>query len=209
MKSSTIEPGFLTDHSKVHLEVGVKEFVWDTGVWRFNNKLLLDRQFCMHVNDLIEVLNNAADLLSPNDKWEFIKMEVSAYCKKYAKKKASKKRDRIKALLRQKQLIETNTKINDDLRKQELGKIENELTSAAIEKVESSIFRSQCRFAKDGEKCSSFFLSLEKKRYLEKNMKCVITDTGVTSRKQNVIMDEQTKFYKNLYNRNASIAFTL
>ena len=50
----------------------------------------------------------------------------------------------------------------------ELRKVNKELESYTIEQAVSVIFRSQCNFAKDGEKCSSYFLSLEKKRYLKK-----------------------------------------
>ena len=35
-----IEPGFMTDHSLVTLTIGIEEFKWGAGVWRFNNKLL-------------------------------------------------------------------------------------------------------------------------------------------------------------------------
>ena len=35
-----------------------------------------------------------------------------------------------------------------------------------------------CKFVREGEKCSSYFLSLEKQRYMGKNMKCVILENG-------------------------------
>ena len=44
---------------------------------------------------------------------------------------------------------------------------------------------------------------------MEKNMKCVISETGVVSYNQKTILDEQTKFYKELYAKDETIAFPL
>ena len=87
--------------------------------------------------------------------------------------------------------------------------VRSEIDVMEIENAKSSIFRSNCRFAKEGEKCSKFFMSLEKARYLEKNMKCVMLDGGQCSFNQKTILDEQVRFYKELYSSDADIHFAL
>ena len=44
---------------------------------------------------------------------------------------------------------------------------------------------------------------------MEKNMKCVISETGVVSYNEKTILDEQTKFCKELYAKDETIAFPL
>ena len=50
---------------------------------------------------------------------------------------------------------------------------------------------------------------MEKKHYLEKNMKCVITEDGQITRNQATILNEQTKFYKKLYTSDPKVQFSL
>ena len=69
--------------------------------------------------------------------------------------------------------------------------------------------RSRALYVNEGEKCSAYFFSLEKRRYNEKNMKAVYTDDGRLNTNQKTIHDEITKFYKELYKENTNVHFSL
>ena len=106
----------------------------------------------------------------------------------------------MKRLLKSKEKFERQYALNpNESVSVQMMSLNDQINVLATERAARSIFRSKCLYAREGEKCSSYFLSLEKRRYLEKNMKCVITDNGVVSRDQNTILNEQTKFYQELY----------
>ena len=151
----------------------------------------------MKMYNLIVKIIAETSHLTPNDRGEAIKMEVTSFSKKYAKRKAGKNKRILEKLLTRKGTIEMllMEQVTPSY-EAELCKVNKELKSYAIEQAASAIFRSRCNFAKDGEKCSSYFLSLEKKRYLEENMKCVITEHDGVSTNQTRILREETNFYK-------------
>ena len=178
VQDCNILPGFMTDHSIVTLSIGAEEFQHGPGVWRFNN-MLLDDSFCTQMENVLQNILQNSKNLNPHGRWEFLKMEASVFCKGYAKKKARWKRSLVNKLLKQKSELEI--KLLDDLNqtdKQTLTKINSQLESYAIEKASEAIFRSKCNYAREREKCTAYFLALEKCRYMEKNMKCVIDDSG-------------------------------
>ena len=53
------------------------------------------------------------------------------------------------------------------------------------------------------------FFSLEKKKYMMKNMKMILTNSGKHITDQKSILEEQTKFYKNLYSKDKNVSFKL
>ena len=98
---------------------------------------------------------------------------------------------------------------NNETKLVELRDVECEIKKFALDRAASSIFRSQCNYADMGEKCSKYFMSLEKKRYFEKNMKCIITEEGAVISDQDQILKEQMKFYQNLYAQDTTVQFKL
>ena len=76
-------------------------------------------------------------------------------------------------------------------------------------KTEAAIFRSKAQWVREGECNSKYFFNLERRRYLEKNMKAVFNAEGNLLTNQQAILDEQTKFYKDLYTTNNQVQFGL
>ena len=74
-------------------------------------------------------------------------------------------------------------------------------------KLETQQFWSKCEWTKSGDKCSKMFFSLEKERYLRKNMKCIITECSRHITDQKEILTEQTKFYKGLHSNDPKVHF--
>ena len=97
---------------------------------------------------------------------------------------------------------EFNKGCSDENLMDQINKISNELDDIAAEEAKSIIFRSKARWIKDGERNSKYFFSLEKKRYLSKNMSQLLTDNGNLVMDQKKILDEQVKFYRELYSSN-------
>ena len=210
IEKSDIEIGCLTDHSMVTMTMALDQYVRGPGVWKFNNLLLNDRKFCEKINDFIPWIASKCDNMNPNDRWETIMMETGRMCKRYAKKQAKLDKDnhnkllKLKVELESKVLSNEHDKENTNRLIQTNAKLDEEL----IKRANSCIFRSQCKYARDGEKCSAYFMSIEKRRYLEKNMKAVINDKGELCTNQQEILKVQTDFYKELYKSDQTVQFT-
>ena len=177
-------------------------------MWKLNNKLLLDEKYCEMVENIIDYMAVDCAHLQPDEKWECIKMEVGYYSKKYSKDLARSKRLLETELRHRKEVLETEN-ANETNCSDELLTLKAKLNEIEMSRAEASIFRSKCKYAKDGEKCTKYFFSLEKRRYLEKNMKCVYMDDGRCSTNQKDILAEQTRFYKELYTSDRNVDFVL
>ena len=90
----------------------------------------------------------------------------------------------------------------------EIERIKNELEIIDTARVASIIFRAQAKWVKEGEQNSKYFFSIEKKRYLEKNMASVfINDRLYTD--QNKILEAQTDYYESLYKADSTVQFNI
>ena len=90
-----------------------------------------------------------------------------------------------------------------------INKIETELLDIQQQKINVAIMRSRANWAKFGEKNSKLFFSLEKRNYLNKNMRAVMGTNGQLCKQQDQIMAEQLKFYETLYQQNSAVIFNL
>ena len=93
--------------------------------------------------------------------------------------------------------------------KSEISELEQELKLHDIRITNSSIFRSRCRWVKNREHSTKMFFQLEKKNYMNKNMKAVVLDSGEVSYDQNIILEEQTRFFETLYTTHKQSKFKL
>ena len=74
------------------------------------------------------------------------------------------------------------------------------------EKARGAMFRSKCRWYNEADKSSKYFLNLEKQRSSAKNMSALIKD-GTIITDTSEILNEQEKFYANLYRSDETIRF--
>ena len=74
-------------------------------------------------------------------------------------------------------------------------------------KAESLIFRSRAVWAENGEKPTKYFFNLERARSAGKSSSLLIRDDGLVVTDLNDIMNEQYRFYQDLYHSDANISF--
>ena len=206
-----IDTGRLTDHSLIFMAFKVDQYIRGKRVWKFNNQLLFDRKFCEGMKEVIDYTMEVCRRLDANERWETLKMEIGAYSMAYAKEQAKVRREVHDVMSKLKEELQEDL-INNPGNEQiaaNLTKVQLDMDREARLKAEGAIFRSRCRYVKEGEKCTSYFLSLEKKRYMEKNMTTVVCSDGTITSCQKRILQEQTKFYKDLYTRDTDIRFAL
>ena len=80
-----------------------------------------------------------------------------------------------------------------------LEKLNNELLEIRTAKLKGHQIRSRYQHYKDWEKPSKYFLNLEKKIYLNKNISELISNNNETINDSKLILKEQASFYQKLF----------
>ena len=218
VNSCDILPGRLSDHSFVKLDVSFGAKVKGRGFWKFNNALLLDKTFVEMMNVEIEAMSNEYAEGDPALRWELVKLRAQDFSSNYSRGRASEQKKEIKNLdhkinqLRKKlaiinlkaenavQIIH-NTNLKIDI-------LEEKLNKFTLERARGAMLRSKTNWVQNGEKNSSYFLRLEKSKARNKAMTVVKREDGSISKNFKEIMNEQEKFYKNLYKKDENVKFT-
>ena len=147
----------------------------------------------------------------PFERWELYKYDLTQFLKRWSKTIAIQKKElRLNLLVD----IEANQHriTQNPLDLQAIEELEHSKTilyELDCEKTKQSIFRSRARWAKDGERNSKYFFSLEKRNYNLKTMTQLINDNGKVITDQKEILDEQKRFYSKLYTADKSVQFEL
>ena len=80
-----------------------------------------------------------------------------------------------------------------------LDEHKNKLETLCKEKLNGLIIRSRARWIEYGEKSSQYFCTLEKRNYINKNIKKIIDNNGTVITNLKCILEKISDFYKNLY----------
>ena len=164
-----------SDHSAVCIKLDfTKKIKQGPSHWCFNSSLVNDKEFVQTLNSNIKewktVENQDTD---PRVLWEYIKYKCREFTIKYSKNKAQIRRSEIDELEKQVHKLENETY-------QDVGTKNKLMKSRALLKehynhiVEGSILRSKSEWYEEGEKCSKFFLNLEKRNKKKKHYSKVI-----------------------------------
>ena len=204
-----IIPRCKTDHFEVKLTIVTDNYTRGPGVWKFNSLHLNDNRFMENMKQtLLKSINNS-NMLDDMEAWEFIKSQAIEFCRKYAKELAKKTKKQNCLLEKTLDILNTDLISNPDSQhiKEAIDRIEYDICQQKQNKVNSSIFHSKVNWELNGEKPSKYFFALEKRNYLNKNMKAIRNKEGKLCTQQNEILREQTRFYQELYTRNESVHF--
>ena len=208
---SNISYGHQTDHSLVEINIRDPNYQRGRGTWKLNNKVLEETAYQEGIKQTVSQTLEESPCLALDDVWTAIKRNCTNFSKKYCRSKCSLEKDRLNKLCVAVENLQddlnTNPSNQDALNS--LQQINHEIRRIDKTKTEASIFRSRAKWFREGELSTKFFFSLEKRRYLEKNMNCVIDDNGNIINDRDQILDEQTKFYTRLYSKNPNAKFTL
>ena len=209
---TTISAGCRSDHSLITIEIENNNMKRGKGIWKFNNTLLADTQFC---EGMINNLNESKQLLLNSglddvDVWENTKLRAYEFAKKYSINKCKVKGGALSNLynlkdILQQECVDVNTTNNMT---DTLKEINVKIKELENEKVQSIMFRSKCRYARLGEKNTSYYFALEKRNYNNKSMGVMFVK-GSLSKDQKVILEEQKRFYMDLYTSDKTIQFNI
>lgn len=163
-------PRYMTDHSMLLLDIDFCDTPRGPGYWKFNSTLLKDKDFLDTMNKIIDELfdniEKSKQKHTPDIIWEALKVNIVAYAKEFAIKKA-KGKNQLMALLQHK-LQKLDQKLvlgqNTEETKKAIKKTE-EFLQDEFEKVTlGAIFRSKTEFYELGQKPTKYFFNLERSK---------------------------------------------
>ena len=208
---------YRSDHAPVRIKIILNDQERGPGIWKFNNSLLLDDDFMKLIKkeianfkliyaatpynpDFIRPLSHNFDLMiDPSLFWETLLVTLRGTIIKYSgKKKRSANRDKNQLNKR----IETlDAKINSGNGNLEDFRQLTKLNSTLIRKVEleGALIRSRAEWLDHGEQPSKYFLNLENKNRVNKNISEIKTNDNTIINDQHKILVELKNFYQDLY----------
>ena len=182
------------------------------GIWRINNSLLNNTQFCEKMTDCIEkakIKVNNSDL-NKSEKWDVLKNECAKFAKQFSKQVAQNKRKLLinlydlKTELINEEIIKTSGHQSTNV----IAEVSQKITELENEKVKSAMFRSKCQWERMGERNSKYFFALEKRKFNNKTAFSMFVD-GKLCKNQKRILAEQRAFYETLYTSDPNVHFDM
>ena len=174
-------------------------YICGKGLWKFNNSLVENKEYVekmiAHIEDTVESFEND---MSDHSKWEFLKYQICKFTIKFSKELAQKARQR-QAYLENK-IKELELLIIDDKSFDEYTKTKSELEKIYDNIAEGIKIQSKSNWYQNGEKCTKFFLNLEKRNASNSTIKKLISDDEEVNEPKKICSLIEN-FYKNLFRK--------
>lgn len=207
--SVEIKTRYISDHSRVVLNLDFSENKRGKGYWKFNNTHLRDKNFVELINQKIQKFKY--DVKNANEQaldiqWENLKKLLADTAKKFSIQKAQEKSRLIerlenKIILLDKKLVEANSDQDKQKINKQIKKMEEFLMDEHEEKVQAARFRSRAQYYLEGEKNTAYFFGLEKTRYNSKILNKIKREDGSIISDPKNVLREQKIFYERLYKK--------
>ena len=203
IKSSSITPGFNSDHSVVTVNIELNQTPRGKGYWKLNCSHLQDTNYIDLIKRTITETATINQDANPNLLWDTIKMAVRGESIKYGASKKKNMNDAITKIEKEIQYLEEklagSTLSPEQIHLLGLKKIE--LDQIINEKAQGAYIRSRAQNYEEGERNSKYFFNIEKRNSYKKSInKLKIANSTITD-DQNIILEEMKSFYKSLYTK--------
>ena len=214
-----IETKYRSDHAPVSIQIELSKHKRGKGVWKFNNSLLMDDDFIKMINkeitnfkliyaatpynpEYIKPLSHKFELMIDISLfWETLLVTLRGEIIRYASRKnRERKRNRDTLELEINNLDNKINTGNGNLQEYtQLINLSNNLIEIRKQELEGALIRSRASWLDYGEKPSKYFLNLEHKNMINKNINEIKISETTSITDQEAILMELKKFYENLY----------
>ena len=187
-----IDPGIFSDHNFVFAELDARKTVKGPGIWRFDNFLLENDEFKGEIRDEIGKCIQR-DTPYDGDISMGLRIEmllsncrsIAMRKRKEIKRQQRKDEDELTEKLRN---LELNLNVNDTATIQAYESVKYQLEQIKQRKGELAILASGARWIEQGEKPSSYFLNLCKKRSKQKSILALKVNEGeLLTRREDIL----------------------
>jgi hypothetical protein len=142
--------------------------------------------------------------------WDTVKCEIRTITVSHACFRAKQKHAVEKNIMDRLEYLEARISLGELNHIEEQDSLKRELEDIHIEQGRGAMIRSRADLIDCDEKCSKYFLNLEKRNYKTKYIKSLLNADGKEITEPNDILREEESFYKNLYQtRNTPLEHTL
>ena len=207
VKKSEISPSYNSDHSFPSLTLNLNTS-HQNGYWKLNVAHLRDTSFCENIKYIIETCCSTYDDVFL--RWEMIKMEVRGYALKFGARRKKSNNQQIRALTKklgdlEKELSNTeNSKLFTDTELQ-INKVKNDLGNLNNKVTEGAKLRCRVNWHDGGEKCTKYFLKMEKIKSQRKTISILNTELGQLTDENDILKEIRNHFAKLYKTQNLSI----
>ena len=194
-----------TDHRLMATHFEFSTFNHGKGYYKLNTELLKDTDYC---NMMIQTINDTCEEckdLNPNLRLEMIKCNVSEVSQQYSRYKQRNKRLNNNNLTKrlndlEKQFIDNP---DDNEVQEKISRVKAELEIYEMEKAKGAQIRAGCKDIMEGEKCTRYFLSLEKNRSENNIIKRIKSSNNEFICGENEIVQEIASQFEAKYNKDS------
>ena len=206
MLKCSISTAPYTDHDKVLFTLQPESQPRGPGFWKFNTSFLRNTDYVNTIKATIkESFNTVKEYEDKGLIWDFVKMKIRSNSVWFAKK--TKREENQLENMYTSELSKLNCHLAENHSTTLLDQIDvlkKEIERIQMIKTNGVIVRTKMVNIEEGEKNSSFFLSLEKHRSEAKSITLLKVNENTIS-KQEHIMNEIFNFYSNLYKDKSTV----
>lgn len=200
VSNSSQSSGIQSDHAMIFLTCKVSTEKRGPGYWKLNNSLLNDQTYVDLITKIINETSSIEDGQDPSSIWEDLKFRIRTASINYSKQRARERRQREKALVDKIARLEHDLFFMESAEtRAQLCDARNDLLLYYDHKLQGTIIRSRARWVEEGEKNTSYFLSLEKRNRSNNTIHEIKDTNGIACSESNTILREIKRFYEKLY----------
>ena len=204
LQKATIDSIGFSDHLLTSIVLKFNKFKFGKSYYKMNVSVLQDIQYINMMKNKIPEIIQDNSVLDPHLKWEMTKKEIKeitiSYCKNLAVKKREEKLNLTAELEELKIQIANNPKNDYLISKQ--AHLRMKWEEFLIEETRGKQIRGGVKWIEEGEKCSKFFLALEKSRAANNTIFELKNTEGLLLTDEIAILNEIKEYYRILYKAN-------
>ena len=196
-----ISPCPLSDHDFVSFVFDIPDAAKrGPGVWKLNNSLLDDKNFCDIIRNLIQShVSYFASFPSPQDWWEFLKASIKEESISFSRQKRRQLcRDRVfltnKLISLRQRLVNGDNFVVDSIQD-----IECRLKAIYTKEIEGILVRSRAEWLEEGERPTRYFFQLHSSNAQRSKISSIYNSSGVEVSSQDEIEQAHVDFYSSLF----------
>ena len=194
-----------SDHRAVFLNLDFSSFKRGPSNYKFNVSLLNDK--CL-VDDITCEINRIKGLgLDPFHCWEYIKASIKDLGRSYGRIKAREKRKDQKILEHRLKDLEMHMACypGDEEVVKYYFEVKQKLEIINIRDADGARIRSGLKWAEEGERCTKYFLNLEKQRSSSNTIFSILGDNGNIHKSPDDILSFLKNHFEHIYKEDVNI----
>ena len=199
--SNSLHSGIKSDHKCIKILLNFTEQKRGPGRWKLNDKVYKE-----NIKSIIETVKKEYTFLPDQLLWAITKIkskeQTIEYCTRKNKLKNNILND-IEQKIDKKEQELINSNYNHRIMR-ERDELVNNLPSMTEVQKRGAQIRSRAKWIEDGEKCTKYFCSLERKHNMNNTIKQLKRQDGTITLTNAEILEEQYNFYEKLYTKDKS-----